>query len=76
MTNDFTVICLDVGFSVPDVGNAVWREYIPKALDTGKFQAKPEPAVIEGGLDKIQEGLDIQRKGVSAKKIVIHVSEE
>jgi hypothetical protein len=62
-----------VGFTALDVGNAVWRQYIPEALAAGKFQAKPDPIVIEGGLEKVQEGIDILRKGVSAKKIVINL---
>jgi hypothetical protein len=63
-----------VGFTALDVGNAVWRQYIPEALAAGKFEAKPDPIVIEGGLEKVQEGIDILRKGVSAKKIVINFS--
>jgi hypothetical protein len=63
-----------VGFTALDVGNAVWRQYIPEALVAGKFEAKPDPIVIEGGLEKVQEGIDILRKGVSAKKIVINFS--
>jgi hypothetical protein len=63
-----------VGFTALDVGNAVWRQYIPEALAAGKFEAKPDPIVIEGGLEKVQEGIDILRRGVSAKKIVINFS--
>jgi hypothetical protein len=37
---------------------------------------KPDPEIIEGGLGKVQEGIDIVRKGVSAKKIVIEVAKE
>lgn len=59
-----------------DVGDAVWRRYIPQALATGAFQAKPDPFIIKGGLDKVQEGIDLLRKGVSAKKIVIEISSE
>ncbi|KAF3403774.1 Zinc-binding alcohol dehydrogenase domain-containing protein cipB [Penicillium rolfsii] len=68
------VICIDLGFTALDVGNAVWRHYIPEALAAGKFQAKPDPFVIEGGLGKVQDGIDFLRKGVSAKKIVINLS--
>ncbi|OOQ86903.1 putative alcohol dehydrogenase [Penicillium brasilianum] len=68
------VICIDPGFTALDVGNAVWREYIPEALATGKFKAKPDSIVIEGGLEKVQEGIDLLRKGVSATKIVINLS--
>ena len=70
------MICLDIASTALDAGNAVYREYLDKALNAGKFQAKPDPFVIEGGLNKVQEGLDIQRNGVSAKKIVIDLSKE
>ncbi|KAJ5964458.1 alcohol dehydrogenase [Penicillium vulpinum] len=56
-----------------DAGDAVWRKYLPEALANGKFLAKPDPLIIKGGLEKVQEGLDLQKKGVSAKKIVIEV---
>jgi hypothetical protein len=35
------------------------------------LKAKPEPVVVGNGLQDIQYGLDIQKKGVSAKKVVI-----
>ncbi|KAH9205533.1 zinc-binding oxidoreductase-like protein CipB [Leptodontidium sp. 2 PMI_412] len=56
-----------------DIGDAIWRKYLPEALAAGKYIAKPDPEIIEGGLSKVQEGIDIVRKGVSAKKIVIEV---
>ncbi|KAJ5098392.1 alcohol dehydrogenase [Penicillium argentinense] len=67
---------LDPGFSSPEVGDAVWRKYIPAALAAGTFQTKPEPLIIKGGLKKVQEGFDILRRGVSAKKVVIEISQE
>jgi hypothetical protein len=54
----------------------VWGKYIPQALAAGKFQAKPDPLLIEGGLEMVQEGLDILRKGVSAKKVVVEICKE
>ncbi|KAJ6078831.1 hypothetical protein N7467_008584 [Penicillium canescens] len=59
-----------------DIGDALWRKYLPEALATGKFVPKPDPEIIEGGLGKVQEGIDIVGKGVSAKKIVIEVAKE
>jgi len=59
-----------------DIGDAVWRKYLPAALAAGKFQAKPDPEILEGGLEKVQEGINILRKGVSAKKIVIEVAKK
>ncbi|TVY19982.1 Dehydrogenase orsE [Lachnellula arida] len=65
---------LDPGLVDLDIGDAVWRKFLPQALAAGKFQAKPDPEVLEGGLEKVQEGIDILRKGVSAKKIVIEIA--
>lgn len=64
---------LDPGLVNLDIGDAVWRKYIPEALAAGKFQTKPDPEVLKGGLGRVQEGIDILKKGVSAKKIVIEV---
>lgn len=60
----------------PHIGTGVWHEFMPKALETGRFQAKPDPHVVKGGLGKVQEGINILRKGVSAKKIVIEIAGE
>ncbi|KAF2996726.1 hypothetical protein E8E13_006028 [Curvularia kusanoi] len=53
------------------VGNAVYRDYLPEALASGKFRAAPAPEGFGRGLDKIQDALKEQKKGVSAKKIVV-----
>jgi hypothetical protein len=58
----------------PRIGTAVWHDFMPEALETGKFQAKPDPQIVKGGLAKVQEGINILRKGVSAKKIVIEIA--
>ena len=58
-----------------DVGDAVWRKYLPEALAAGSFLAKPDPLVLKG-LERVQEGLDLLKEGVSAKKIVIGVAKE
>ncbi|KAL3417104.1 zinc-binding oxidoreductase [Phlyctema vagabunda] len=67
------VMGLDPAFGRRDIGDAVWRNFIPQALAAGKFQAKPDPLLLVGGLEKVQEGINIQRNGVSAKKVVIEV---
>ena len=54
-----------------EVGNAVWGDFLPTALETGQIQAKPDPIVISGGLPQVQHGLDRQREGVSAAKVVV-----
>lgn len=53
------------------LGSYIWRKYLPKALSSGKILAKPDPLVVGEGLRSIQHGLDRQKKGVSASKVVI-----
>ncbi|THV46183.1 hypothetical protein BGAL_0408g00050 [Botrytis galanthina] len=53
------------------VGEAVWKKFVPEGLANGKLKAKPEPHVVGHGLEDLQKALDIQKKGVSAKKVVV-----
>ena len=55
------------------VGKAIYQDYLPTALKQGKFVAAPEPMVVGKGLDSFQSALGEQRKGVSAKKIVVQL---
>ncbi|KAF2235712.1 GroES-like protein [Viridothelium virens] len=50
---------------------AFWGEFVPAALADGRLKAKPDPIVIKGGLDALQQGVDKQRQGVSAAKVVV-----
>ncbi|EED24597.1 alcohol dehydrogenase, putative [Talaromyces stipitatus ATCC 10500] len=68
------VMGLVPGLVDTNIGDAVWGNYITKALELGKFQAKPDPYVIEGGLEKLQDGLDMLKRGVSAQKIVVEIA--
>jgi hypothetical protein len=61
------------GTGAAELGELIWHDFIPAALASGKFQAKPDPFIIKGGLSKVQEGIDMLRNGVSAKKIVIEI---
>jgi NADPH:quinone reductase-like Zn-dependent oxidoreductase len=54
-----------------EVSKAVYVEFLPKALAEGKYIAAPDPQVVGKGLQYIQTGLDLQKKGVSAKKVVV-----
>ena len=54
-----------------EVGKAIYGEFLPRALADGTYVAAPEPQVVGKGLECIQAGYDIQRKGMSAKKVVI-----
>lgn len=53
------------------VGTAVYVDFLPQALAKGKFRALPEPLVAGVGLEAIQGALEQQKKGVSAKKVVV-----
>jgi len=54
-----------------DVSRAVYVDFLPAALRERRFVAAPEPQVVSTGLGAIQAALDLQRKGVSARKIVV-----
>lgn len=54
-----------------EVSKVVYGDFLPQALADGRYVAAPEPVVVGKGLDHIQAGLDAQRQGVSAKKVVV-----
>ncbi|KAK9482739.1 GroES-like protein [Lipomyces starkeyi] len=49
----------------------VYLDFLGPALAEKQFVPAPEPQVVGRGLDKINEALDLNQKGVSAKKIVV-----
>lgn len=54
------------------VAGRVWGEWVPAALRRGGgLVAAPEPEVVGRGLRSVQKGLDVQRRGVSAAKVVV-----
>lgn len=55
----------------PDVVKAVWGEYVPAALEAGTLVARPRELVVGRGLYFVQRGLDTNKAGVSAAKVVI-----
>ncbi len=55
------------------VGAAVWGEYLPEALDSGRHQIAPRPRIIGRDLAAVQQGLDLMREGVSAEKLVVQL---
>lgn len=57
------------------VAAEIWTEYLPAALASGRLLCKPEPMVFEGGLEKLQDAVNLHKKGVSAKKIVVKIDE-
>lgn len=44
---------------------------MPKALKSGTIVPKPDAKIVGQGLNSVQLGLDTQKKGVSAKKVVV-----
>jgi len=54
-----------------EIGAAIYRDYLGKALATGRFRPAPPPQVAGTGLHDIQKAFDIQRRGVSAAKVVV-----
>ena len=60
-----------IHLKTPEIVDAVWQSFLPPALETGTIKALPEPLVVGKGLEAIQKGLDRQKEGVSAQKVVI-----
>ena len=56
-----------------EIGPAIYRDYLGPALAAGRFRPSPPPRVVGHGLAAIQDAFDIQRKGVSAAKIVVEL---
>ncbi|KAE9374049.1 zinc-binding oxidoreductase CipB [Stipitochalara longipes BDJ] len=55
----------------PEVGKAVWERYVPEALRSGELVPSPKALVVGKGLADVQKGLDRQKEGVSARKVVV-----
>ena len=53
------------------VGKAIYEDFLPKALAEGAYIAAPDAYVVGKGLESIQAALDVQKKGVSAQKVVV-----
>lgn len=54
-----------------DVAPAVFERFLPRALAEGSYVPAPKPWVVGHGLESVQAGFDAQKKGVSAKKVVV-----
>jgi hypothetical protein len=53
------------------VGKSIYEGYLGQALASGDFKPSPEPLVVGKGLNAVQEAMNKQKAGVSAKKIVL-----
>ena len=54
-----------------EVSKAIWHDFLPTALAKGDFVPAPEPHVVGKGLNRMQEAMDMNKQGVSAKKVVV-----
>ena len=54
-----------------EVSKVIYEDFLPSALAEGRYTAAPEPSVVGKRLEHVQAAFDIQRKGVSAKKVVV-----
>ncbi|GGR26346.1 zinc-binding alcohol dehydrogenase family protein [Deinococcus ruber] len=58
-----------------DIGPLIFETFLPAALAEQRYRAAPEPDVIGHGLKAIQQGLEVQQRGVSARKVVISIAQ-
>jgi NADPH:quinone reductase-like Zn-dependent oxidoreductase len=54
-----------------ELGNAIYKDFLPSALAEDRFVPAPEPMIVGTGLEHVQEAMRINKKGVSAKKVVV-----
>ena len=54
-----------------DITIPFWRDYLTLALEDGRLKCLPEAYVVGNGLESIQDGMDMLKKGVSARKVVV-----
>jgi len=66
-------ISLAIFYNHPEIGKAVWKNFVPEALENGRLKTKPDPLVVGKGLDKVQDGFDKLKVGVSATKVVVEL---
>ncbi len=54
-----------------ELNQAIFADFLPQALAQGKYVTAPEPEVVGKGLELVSAALDLLKKGVSAKKLVV-----
>jgi hypothetical protein len=53
------------------LGKAIYNDFLPEALKKGVIKPAPPAEVVGHGVGSIQKGVDVLKKGVSGKKIVV-----
>jgi NADPH:quinone reductase-like Zn-dependent oxidoreductase len=54
-----------------EVAPAIFRDFLPDALAEGRYRPVPAASVVGSSLADLQHAMDLQRKGVSATKLVV-----
>ncbi len=54
-----------------EVGPMIFVDFLPRALASGDYRAAPPPLVVGKGLSSVAHAFEIQKKGVSAQKVVV-----
>ncbi|KAK5239794.1 hypothetical protein LTS06_012671, partial [Exophiala xenobiotica] len=55
-----------------EVGELIWSEFLPAALEQNKYRFAPPPLIVGSGLERLQEAVDKGKMGgASAQKIVV-----
>jgi len=54
-----------------EIGRHIFQTYLADALAAGSFRPAPPPKVVGASLQDIQTAFNIQRRGVSAAKVVV-----
>lgn len=60
-------------FAINEINKPLWENFVSQALEAGKLLAVPEPLVVGKGLESVQKGMDTNKAGVSAKKVIIEL---
>ncbi|KAI0201223.1 GroES-like protein [Astrocystis sublimbata] len=60
------------------LAQSIFGEFLPKALGSNSegekgYKCEPKPLVVGKGLEKVQEALDLSKKGISCQKLVVEL---
>lgn len=53
------------------VGPMIYETFLPEVLASGRYLATPAPDVVGHGLESVPKAMERQRRGVSARKLVV-----
>ena len=53
------------------VSGYIYNEFLPGALEDGRYVCAPEAMVVGEGLEAVQGAMDVSRKGVRSMKVVV-----